>query len=126
MEWAIALAALVSMALVNWYFFWSHGTSAVAARGASGIREITVTVKGGYEPAVLRIPRGEPVRLIFDRQETSGCSEEVVMPDFNIRRFLPPFEKTAIELTADQTGSYEFTCGMGMLRGRVVVEEQES
>lgn len=124
MEWIVATTALITIALVNWYFFWSHGSAAVAARGASGIREVTVTVKGGYEPAVLRIPRGERVRLIFDRQETSGCSEELVMPDFGIRRFLPAFEKTAIEVTAEQVGSYEFTCGMGMLRGRVVVEEE--
>ena len=32
---------------------------------------------------------GRPVRLVFDRQETSGCSEEVVFGDFGIRRYLP-------------------------------------
>jgi plastocyanin domain-containing protein len=65
---------------------------------------------------------GRPVRLVFDRQETSGCSEEVVFGDFGIRRFLPPHARTAIELTPPAPGTYEFTCGMSMLRGRLVAE----
>jgi plastocyanin domain-containing protein len=64
-----------------------------------------------------------PVRLVFDRQETSGCSEEVVIPEFGVRRFLPAFKKTTVELTPEQAGSYDFTCGMGMLRGKLIVDE---
>jgi len=60
--------------------------------------------------------------LVFDRQETSGCSEEIVFPDFNIRRFLPANERTVIELTPASPATYEFTCGMSMLHGRVVAE----
>jgi plastocyanin domain-containing protein len=62
------------------------------------------------------------VRLVFDRQETSGCSEEVVFPDFGIRKFLPAHRQTTIEITPERAGSYEFTCGMSMLRGRLTVE----
>jgi plastocyanin domain-containing protein len=45
-----------------------------------------------------------------------------VLPDFGIRRFLPAFQKTTVELTPDREGSFEFTCGMSMLRGRLVVQ----
>jgi serine/threonine protein kinase len=45
-----------------------------------------------------------------------------VIPDFGIRRFLPPFEKTAVEVTPVTAGTFEFTCGMGMLRGKLIVE----
>jgi hypothetical protein len=57
------------------------------------------------------------VRLVFDRQETSGCSEEVVFGDFGIRRYLPAHQQTVVEVTPPAPGTYEFTCGMGMLRG---------
>ena len=77
---------------------------------------------GGYAPAEVRVKAGRPVRLVFDRQETNPCSEEVVIPDFGIRRFLPPHQKTAVEFTPTRPGSHEFTCGMGMLRGKVIVE----
>jgi plastocyanin domain-containing protein len=62
------------------------------------------------------------VRLVFDRQETSGCSDEVVIPDFGIRRFLPAFQQTAVELTPPAPGRYEFTCGMSMIRGSLIAE----
>jgi plastocyanin domain-containing protein len=92
------------------------------AATVAGTQEVVVTVKGGYDPAVIQVRHGKPVRLVFDSQEESGCSEEVVFPDFRIQRFLPAFARTAIEFTPEQPGTYEFTCGMRMLRGKVVAE----
>ena len=97
-------------------------TSAGGRPTETPVQEVTITVRGGYEPAAVRVKTGRPVRLVFDRQETSGCSEEVVLADFGVRKFLPPFRKTAVEITPQKAGTYEFTCGMSMLRGRLVVE----
>jgi plastocyanin domain-containing protein len=33
---------------------------------------------------------------------------------------------TSVELVPEQAGTYEFTCGMRMLRGRLTVEEAET
>ncbi|HEV3052661.1 MAG TPA: cupredoxin domain-containing protein [Longimicrobium sp.] len=122
-EWLVALAGVAAIAWVNWYFFLSHGPAAQAAAGAGGVQEVTIAVQGGYSPAQVRVRKGTPVRLVFDRQETSGCSEEVVFPEFGIRRFLPAFQKTAIEITPQKAGTFDFTCGMSMLRGKLTVEE---
>jgi len=81
-----------------------------------------VTVKGGYSPAVVRVKAGEPVQLTFDRQETSGCSAELLIPAFGIQESLPAFGRKVVEFTPERPGTYEFTCGMRMLRGHVVVE----
>ena len=116
-------AGIAAIAWVNWYFFLAGRRSATARVGASGAQEVTITVQGGYDPAEVHVAAGRPVRLVFDRQETSGCSEEVVFPDFGVRRFLPAFQKTTIELAPERPGNFEFTCGMSMLRGRLVVEE---
>jgi plastocyanin domain-containing protein len=118
----VILLGLAAIAWVNWYFFLA-GSGASAAIDAGGRQEVRILVRGGYTPAAVSARRGTPLRLVFDRQETSGCSEEVVIPDFNIRRFLPANQETAIDLTPDKAGSYEFTCGMGMLRGRITVED---
>jgi plastocyanin domain-containing protein len=122
-EWLVALAGVAAIAWVNWYFFLSHGPAAQAAAGAGGVQEVTIAVQGGYSPAQVRVRKGAPVRLVFDRRETSGCSEEVVIPEFGIRRFLPAFQKTAIEITPQKTGTFDFTCGMSMLRGKLTVED---
>jgi plastocyanin domain-containing protein len=118
----VVLAGAAVIAWLNWYFFLSGRSTATATTGAGGAQEVTITVQGGYEPAEVRVHKGVPVRLTFDRQETSSCSEEVVFPDFGVRRFLPAFQKTTIELTPEKEGSYEFTCGMSMLHGSLVVE----
>lgn len=121
-EVLVALGGLAAIVWVNWYFF-RAGRGAVEAGAAGGERqEVTIRVQGGYDPAHVRVRAGRPVRLLFDRRETGGCSEEVVFPDFGVRRFLPAHSTTPVEITPDAPGSYEFTCGMGMLRGRLTVE----
>jgi plastocyanin domain-containing protein len=92
-------------------------TSAVGA-----VPEVRIVVDGGYEPAAIRVRTGAPVRLVFDRRDDSACSEEVVFPDFDIRRFLPTGERTVIEVTPPRDGTYSFTCGMGMLHGALIAE----
>lgn len=123
MDWLVVLGGLAAIGWVNWYFFVAGRSVATAAPVAGGPQEVTIGVRGGYDPAQVRVRAGTPVRLVFDRQETSGCSEEVVIPDVGIRRFLPAHQKTTVEITPTEAGSHEFTCGMGMLRGRLIVEE---
>ena len=121
-DYLVLAFGVAAIAWVNWYFFIAGRSPARDAVTTAGRQEVTITVHGGYEPSSVRVRKGEPVRLVFDRQEASGCSEEVVIPDFGIRRFLPPFEKTAVEVTPATAGTFEFTCGMGMLRGKLIVE----
>ena len=129
-EWLVVLAAAGAIGWVNWYFF-AAGRSpraavAAAAGGtdptAGGPQHATVIVDGGYTPNTIRVRAGAPVRLVFDRRDTSGCSEEVVFPDFGIRRYLPAGRRTTIEVTPPAPGTYEFMCGMSMLRGSLVAE----
>ena len=124
-DWLVILAAAAAIGWVNWYFFVAprRAVAAVAAPSTGvGPAEVRIVVRGGYEPATVRVPAGRPVRLVFERQETSGCSEEVVFPDFGIRKFLPTGQPTAVEITPPTPGRYEFTCGMSMLHGAVVAE----
>lgn len=120
----VIVAGLLTVAWINWYFFIAERRSATAVVGAGGVQEVTIDVRGGYDPAEVRVRKGTPVRLVFDRKETVSCSEEIVFPEFGIHRFLPPHRRTAVEFTPDESGSYEFTCGMSMLRGRLIVEEE--
>ena len=121
----VILAGLAAIAWVNWYFFLAGRTPALvpAAAATSGIQEQVITVDGGYSPATVRVKAGRPVRLVFDRRDTGSCSEEVVFPDFGVRRFLPTGKRTVVEITPEKPGRYDFTCGMSMLHGALVAEE---
>jgi len=107
--------------LVNWYFLFSGRKAFQAELKERGIQEIKVVVKGGYDPDTIVVKKGIPVRLYFYRNETADCSDTIVFGDFKIRKALPAFETTAIEFTPEKEGEYVFTCGMGMMRGKLVV-----
>jgi plastocyanin domain-containing protein len=121
-NWLVLVAGVAAIGWVNWYFFFAR-RSAAAATMKGGTQQVDIAVHGGYEPGVIRVKRGLPVRLVFDRQETSSCSEEVVVPAFGIRRFLPAFKKTAVEFTPEKSGTFDVSCGMSMLHAKLVVED---
>ncbi len=128
MDWSelvVVGGGLAAIGWVNWYFFLAERRKgAVLAKvGAAGLQQVVIRVEGGYTPSRVRLRAGEPARLVFDRREDSSCSEEVVIPDLGIRRFLPAFQRTGVDLPATRPGVYEFTCGMAMLRGSLVVED---
>lgn len=118
---AVVLAGLTAIGWVNWYFFVAGRASINALATAAGQRA-EIRVVGGYDPAVVHARLNVPLTLVFDRQENSSCSEEVVIGAFGIRRFLPAYEKTEIEFTPDRAGTFDITCGMSMLHGSLVVE----
>jgi plastocyanin domain-containing protein len=121
-EVAVTLAGLASIAWINWYFFLAGARPVAALAAEGGPQSVHIVVDSGYSPSVVTVEAGRPVRLEFERREGSGCTEEVVVPDFGIRTFLPAHQTTAVEFTPTRPGTYEFTCGMGMVRGRVVAE----
>ena len=95
--------------------------TASAGAGDTGGDDIRVRVDGGYDPDRVFVPAGEPVTLILHRHDASPCSEGVVFPDQGVRAQLPRHEDIALDLPPSEPGEYEFHCGMGMLRGRMVV-----
>jgi plastocyanin domain-containing protein len=119
----VTVAGFAAIVWVNWYFFVA-GRAAPAATAAAGAgpQEIAIVVDGGYDPATVAVERGRPVRLLFDRRDKGSCTEEVVLPDFGVRRFLPTGNVTPVEFTPARAGTFEFTCGMGMVRGKLIVK----
>ncbi|HEU5169558.1 MAG TPA: cupredoxin domain-containing protein [Gemmatimonadales bacterium] len=122
-ELLVTFGGLAAIAWVNWYFF--HAPAAAAVADTDGLQRFRIEVDNGYEPAAVRVRAGRPVRLEFHRVDRSSCTEEVVIPDFGIRTFLPTQRTTAVEFTPSSPGTHEFACGMGMVRGKIIVEERE-
>ena len=119
-EISVIVGGLFLIAFVLWFFFGKR--EAVAAKTSeSGVQEIRVMVKGGYDPDVIVVKQGKPVRLDFYRDETASCSEQVIFGDFGIARDLPAFKTTQIQFTPETPGEFTFTCGMNMMRGKLIV-----
>ncbi len=123
-EIAVTLGGLVIIAFLAWFFFGPKQARTASVKG--NVQEIVVTVKGGYSPDVIRVKKGIPLRLIFDRQEAGECSSRVVFPDFQASKTLAPFARTTLEFTPDKAGQFGFACGMNMLHGTLIVEDGQA
>lgn len=113
---AIALAVIAGLA---WFFFGPR--TARAAAVSAGVQRIQVTVRGGYSPNMLQVRQNIPVEIVFDRQEVGDCSSRVIFPDLQLTAALPAHQRTSVRFTPHEAGSFEFSCGMNMIHGTLVV-----
>ena len=125
MTTAQILVVLIGLTLIGGiaWFFWGPRKGGYRASVTSrGYQEAMVLVKGGYTPNVIVVEHGRPVRLNFRREEASACSEMVVLADFGKSAALPQGEVVPVEFLPEKAGEYEFSCQMGMIRGKLIVE----
>jgi Cu+-exporting ATPase len=92
-----------------------------ASLSPDGTQEITLVVRGGYDPARFRARLGVPLRIHFERRDDEECGNRVFFPDFRIERALHPSASTTVELTPDRYGEFLFTCGNGIYHGILLV-----
>jgi plastocyanin domain-containing protein len=118
----VLLGGVVLIAGIAWFFWGPRKSGVRAAVTTSGYQEAMILVKGGYTPDVLIVQHGKPVRFNFRREESAACSEMVIFNDFSKSAHLPTGETVPVEFLPEQPGEYEFTCQMGMLRGKLIVE----
>ena len=123
MDQIVVIIGSVALIIAIAWFFWGPRRGGYRAAVTSrGYQEALVLVKGGYTPDVIVVQHGKPVRLTFRRDETAACSERVVLADFGKSARLPEGEVVPVEFLPERPGEYEFTCQMGMLRGKLIVE----
>lgn len=98
------------------------GAKSKAARRAHP-KTVRVNVnKNGFSPSSINVEEGFPITLIFKRTTKAGCGDKVVFPSLNITRDLPVGKNVTVKFTPDQSGEIAFTCGMGMMKGKIVVQ----
>jgi len=79
-------------------------------------------ISGGYSPNQFTIKKGIPVKWVINGKNVFGCQGYFVVPKLGISKALAEGENI-IEFTPTETGFINFSCGMGMYRGRIEVRE---
>lgn len=92
-----------------------------AANISADAVKVTVS-KNGYEPAEIKLEKGKPAKIAFYRSDAENCGGEVVFAKQNITKKLPVGETVLVEFTPTEAGEIAFTCGMGMYKGKVLVQ----
>jgi plastocyanin domain-containing protein len=111
----VGIGGLGSILFVAWFFF-GKKVQEVAVDS-----QVQIMVDGGYTPEIITVKQGQPVTLNFFRKDASSCLEEVVLPDFGVRKMLALNQTTPIEITPRQAGEFAFSCGMHMYHGKIKV-----
>lgn len=111
----IVLGAL-GMAFTYWFFLMKKDKVVEVSD------TVDITVDGGYSPAVISVPLGQTTKINFFRKDPNTCLEEVVLGDFKIRKSLPLNQKVTVEIKPEKKGEFNFSCGMGMFHGKIIVK----
>jgi plastocyanin domain-containing protein len=83
--------------------------------------ELSVTSKG-FEPALVTVKRGKPVKLVVTRKTERTCATEIVMKDFGVNQPLPSGKPVSVVVNPKGPGQYRFACGMDMVAGVLKVQ----
>ena len=95
----------------------------IAQRRNSNVQSVTVKITSkGYEPKSLVLKRDVPAVVTFIRQTGKTCGTEVVIPEYKISQPLPLNKPVKVKFTPTKSGELKFSCGMDMLRGKLIVE----
>lgn len=99
----------------------STSSEANIATMKDGIQTVTTGLNPGrYEPIVVQ--KGVPVKWIIqaEKSDINGCNNSIVVPKFNIQQDLS-IGDTVIEFTPASSGTFPFSCWMGMIRSKITV-----
>ena len=116
----VNLIAVFLIAVIIWWFWFSQSRASIA----NSTNPIEIKVKDGvYSPAIIQVQVDHPITLRFIREDASPCAESVIFNSLKISKHLPINEPTDLTMTVNTPGEYEFTCQMGMYRGKLIVSK---
>lgn len=114
--------AVVALALIAWELWFFLGRRPRSwTRQQAPAQEFRITVYRGFDPDLVLVEAGHPVRLHFYRGETGPQSDHVEFESLSINRPLAEFETTSVEFIPADPGDYCFRCG-ATCEGHVVAQ----
>jgi plastocyanin domain-containing protein len=119
----VSLAGIIGIIFTAWYFFGKKEEVFEAPSTSSGQASVDILVKGGYSPSIIQVKEGKNTTLKFLRTDENSCLEEVILSEFKIKRFLPLNKTVFVEIRPDKIGTFDFSCGMGMFHGKLIVKK---
>ena len=119
----ILIAVFVLVAIRN-FFINNQVTGSVvqevnAGSGNSQVAELTLK-NYNYFPNVLKFKKDQLAKIIVDTNKVKGCFASILIPDLGIKKFVKGNDNI-IEFTPTKTGTFRFSCPMGMGSGKIIV-----
>src|SRR3989338_69709 len=95
----VTISGIGLIGAIYWFFF------GVKEKAVTTIdKSITISVDGGYKPKSIKIPMSKKTTLIFIRKDDNSCLEDLILPDFKIKKFLPMHTPVTVTLSPTRPG----------------------
>jgi len=114
----VNIVGLILIFFVIWWFWLSNKKNAVRATEAALVIKVA---NGVYTPDTIETKINKPIVLRFIREDETPCAATVIFSDFNKSADLPMSRSIDLSITPNKIGEFEFTCQMGMYRGKLIV-----
>lgn len=102
------------IAAIYWFFFGVKDEAELVEQN------VAITVDGGYKPKTIKVKAGQTITLTLIRKDSNPCLEEIVLPDFKIKEYLPLNSPVSVTFTPPRPGTYDIHCGMNMFHGSIL------
>ena len=101
----------------------AEATGTVPAEGQETLGTVVpILVDGrGFTPSAVTVKKGERLILELTRITDATCATSVTLPELHITKDLPLNKAVRIPIPTETSRTVTFSCGMGMLKGTVVV-----
>lgn len=113
------LCGLLLIGFIIWWFWLSTVGKATVSTNKQTIK--IMVADGIYTPSVIHTKVDEQLSLEFLRKDPNPCAEKVIFAELNQSADLPVNKTYALSFIPKKTGEFEFTCQMGMYRGKLIV-----
>jgi len=120
--------------LSGWFFptIFADGSSSKSDTSSedikvdNGVQIVNSTLSSGRYPAIT-VKEGMPVKWIINAPKGSinGCNNRIFIPEYNIEYQFKTGENI-IEFTPSKTGTFPYSCWMGMIRSTIKVVDSNS
>ncbi|HAF87492.1 MAG: cupredoxin domain-containing protein [Legionellaceae bacterium] len=114
----VNLIGFCLVGLIIWWFILKKPKSTRLVNNAIQV----VVDEGVYEPSILKAREGKMITLEFIRKDKSPCAQVVVFNTLDISQELKVNKLTKITINSLKSGTYPFSCQMGMYQGSLIVE----
>ena len=98
------------------------------AQTESGVVQLVKTElkPGRYDP--IKVQAGVPVRWTIRAEPgtVNGCNNKIIIPEYGRLQKKLVLGDNVVEFTPTRTGTFTYTCWMGMIRGKITVVESDA
>jgi plastocyanin domain-containing protein len=85
-------------------------------------QKVTITLPNDYREGAATVKAGKPVALTFFLKSEAGCGDTIAVPDAKWKKDLTVGKSATVVYTPKKSGTLNYECGMGHMKGSVIVK----